>query len=378
MEKKLFRSLLLLITYSVLLVVVLINLDVIAGGVKTLLTVCRPLLIGFAIAFVLHRPCGFFARQYEKGLPQRAKGAARPLAVVTSYVLLIGLIVALFALVIPQLVSSVQTFASHLNDYAANLQSLYDWVVSKLDLELLENVNLSGIGASLQGLLERTMNAVTSAIPQIVTITANLVSAVVTFFLAIVFSIYMLHGSDKLCAQCRRLTQTYLPKRLAEWLLRVVRLTADTFTNFVSGQLIEACILGGLCFLGMTILRFDYAPLISVIIGVSALIPVAGAYLGAVVACLLLVMIDPLEAVWFLIFLVILQQLEGNIIYPRVVGTSIGLPGLWVLAAVTIGGGLFGFPGMLLGVPVAAVLYTLLRDDLRRRVRTGGEPEPKE
>ncbi len=162
---------------------------------------------------------------------------------VTSYVLLIGLIVALFALVIPQLVSSVQTFASHLNDYAANLQSLYDWVVSKLDLELLENVNLSGIGASLQGLLERTMNAVTSAIPQIVTITANLVSAVVTFFLAIVFSIYMLHGSDKLCAQCRRLTQTYLPKRLAEWLLRVVRLTADTFTNFVSGQLIEACIL---------------------------------------------------------------------------------------------------------------------------------------
>ena len=378
MDKKLFRSLLLLITYSVLLVVVLINLDVIAGGVKTLLTVCRPLLIGFAIAFVLHRLCGFFARQYEKGLPQRAKGAARPLAVVTSYVLLIGLIVALFALVIPQLVSSVQTFASHLNDYAANLQSLYDWVVSKLDLELLENVNLSGIGASLQGLLERTMNAVTSAIPQIVTITANLVSAVVTFFLAIVFSIYMLHGSDKLCAQCRRLTQTYLPKRLAEWLLRVVRLTADTFTNFVSGQLIEACILGGLCFLGMTILRFDYAPLISVIIGVSALIPVAGAYLGAVVACLLLVMIDPLEAVWFLIFLVILQQLEGNIIYPRVVGTSIGLPGLWVLAAVTIGGGLFGFPGMLLGVPVAAVLYTLLRDDLRRRVRTGGEPEPKE
>ncbi len=128
----------------------------------------------------------------------------------------------------------------------------------------------------------------------------------------------------------------------------------------------------------MTILRFDYAPLISVIIGVSALIPVAGAYLGAVVACLLLVMINPLEAVWFLIFLVILQQLEGNIIYPRVVGTSIGLPGLWVLSAVTIGGGLFGFPGMLLGVPVAAVLYTLLRDDLRRRVRTGGEPEPKE
>lgn len=364
-----FRSLLLLITYSVLLVLVLVRLDTLLGGVSAFLTICRPLLIGFAIAFVLHRPCGFFVRLYEKGLPQRASSAARPLAVVTSYVLLIGLIVALFALVIPQLIASIQTFASHLNDYAANLQALYDWVVSKLDLELLENVNLSGIGASIQKLLEGAMDAVTSAIPQIVTITANLVSAVVTFFLAIVFSIYMLNGSEKLCGQCRRLTQTYLPAQLAGWLLRVVRLTADTFTNFVSGQLIEACILGGLCFLGMTIFRFDYAPLISVIIAVCALIPVAGAYLGAVLACLLLVMIDPMEAVWFLIFLVVLQQLEGNIIYPRVVGTSIGLPGLWVLAAVTIGGGLFGFPGMLLGVPIAAVLYTLLRDDVRRRAR---------
>ena len=136
----------------------------------------------------------------------------------------------------------------------------------------------------------------------------------------------------------------------------------------MTGQATEAIILGVLCFIGMNIFRFAYAPLISVIVAVSALIPIAGAYIGAGIAFLLLVMIDPMQAVWFVVFLVILQQLEGNIIYPRVVGTSIGLPGLWVLAAVTVGGGLFGFIGMLLGVPVTAVLYALLREDVARRM----------
>ena len=148
----------------------------------------------------------------------------------------------------------------------------------------------------------------------------------------------------------------------------VVRLTSDTFTNFISGQLIEACILGGLCALGTIFIQADYAALVGVIIGVSALIPVAGAYLGALLSAFLLVMVNPVRALVFLIFLAVLQQIEGNIIYPRVVGTSIGLPGIWVLAAVTVGGGMFGLLGVLLSVPVASVLYTLLRQDVRRRL----------
>ena len=149
--------------------------------------------------------------------------------------------------------------------------------------------------------------------------------------------------------------------------MSVVKLTANTFTQYVSGQLVEACILGCLCFVGMCIFRFSYAPLISVIIAVSALVPVAGAYIGAIVSAMLLLMIDPMQAIWFLVFLIILQQLEGNLIYPRVMGTSIGLPGIWVLAAVTVGGKLLDFAGLLIGVPVAAVLYTLLKRDLHRR-----------
>ena len=147
-----------------------------------------------------------------------------------------------------------------------------------------------------------------------------------------------------------------------------VHLTANTFTAFVSGQLIEACILGGLTALGMLFIQADYAPLIGVIIGASAIIPVAGAYIGAIVSALLLVMVSPIKALVFLVFLVVLQQIEGNVIYPKVVGTSIGLPGIWVLAAVTIGGGVGGLVGVLLSVPVASVLYALLRRDVHKRL----------
>ena len=147
-----------------------------------------------------------------------------------------------------------------------------------------------------------------------------------------------------------------------------MRLTGSTFSRFVTGQLIEACILGGLCAIGMLFIQADYAPLIGVVVGFSALIPVAGAYLGALLSAMLLVMVSPLKALTFLVFLVILQQIEGNVIYPKVVGSSLGLPGIWVLAAVTVGGGLMGLAGVLFSVPIASVVYTLLKRDMRKRL----------
>ena len=160
-------------------------------------------------------------------------------------------------------------------------------------------------------------------------------------------------------------------------IIRVAELTGRTFTSFVSGQLTEACILGALCALGMLFIQADYAPLIGVIVGASALVPVVGAYAGAGLSAFLLVMISPIRALIFLVFLGILQQIEGNVIYPRVVGTSIGLPGIWVLTAVTLGGGLFGLPGVLLSVPTASVLYTLLKEDVTARLKPQ-KPEPDE
>ena len=368
MDKKLFKHLILLITYAVVLVVVIVKIDTVAGWLSAILSAFQPLFIGFAVAFVLNRPCNFFARLYEGHLPGRTRQAARPLAVVTAYVILLAILAVLISLVVPELINSLQTFVNNMGTYAANLQGLYDWVVQTLDLEALADLNLSAIiNDTLNKVLSGVLDALTTTVPHLISMTGVVVSAVVTGVLALVFSIYMLIGGPRLTAQCRRLAITYLPGRVADPLLSVTRLTADTFTRYVSGQLTEACILGVLCFLGMCLFQFDYAPLISVIIGVSALIPVAGAYIGAAVAVLLLVMIEPMQAVWFLIFLVVLQQLEGNIIDPRVVGTSLGLPGIWVLAAVTVGSSLLGFVGLVISVPVTAVLYTLLKGDLARR-----------
>ena len=216
------------------------------------------------------------------------------------------------------------------------------------------------------------------------TVTGNIISMFVTLVLAIVFSIYMLAGKDKLLRHGRTLLRSYLPQRWAERVSDVIRLTAEIFSSFVSGQLIEACILGGLCALGTFFIQADYAALVGVIIGVSALIPVAGAYIGALLSAFLLVMVDPVRALVFLIFLAVLQQIEGNVIYPRVVGTSIGLPGIWVLAAVTVGGGLFDLIGVLLSVPTASVIYALVKRDVRRRLgepaeaESGEEKEPEE
>ncbi len=373
MDKKLFRGLLLLITYSVVLVAVIVKLDAVMGWLGGVAGAFQPLIIGGVIAFILDRPCNFFARLYERALPAKAGAAARPLAAATAYLIVAVAISLLVALVVPELTHSIEMFINNISTYAANFQELFDWVVSKLELEQLADLDLStGISDSLKGLLTGALDALTNTLPHVIGMTSVVVSGVVTGVISLVFSIYMLSGAPRLTAQCRRLVQAYLPKGVADRVLTVARLTADTFSKYVNGQVVEACILGGLCFIGMCIFRFDYAPLISVAVGVFALIPIAGAYLGAVLAVLLLVMIDPLEALWFLVFLVALQQLEGNLIYPRVVGTSMGLPGIWVLAAVTVGGSLLGLVGMVVSVPLAAVVYTLLKQDLRARLCAQG------
>ena len=188
----------------------------------------------------------------------------------------------------------------------------------------------------LRRVLEGVLNTATNAASHVLVITSGVISMGVTLVLAIVFSVYMLSGREKLLSQCRRVMRAYLPGSWADRVQSVVQLSADTFTNFVSGQLTEACILGVLCALGMLFIQSDYAALVGVIVGTTALIPVMGAYIGAVLPAFLLLMVDPWRALAFLVFLGILQQIEGNVIYPRVVGTSIGLPGIWVLAAVTV------------------------------------------
>ncbi|MGN8897795.1 AI-2E family transporter [Flavonifractor sp. HCP28S3_F3] len=373
MDKRLFKSILLIITYAVVLVMVLARLDVVGFALGRLLGLFRPLIIGFALAFILNRPCHFFFRLYNCGLGKtKAAGAARPLAVVTSYLALIVVITGVFSFVLPKLTESIQTFALNLSGYISNVQDWINHLADYLHLDM-EALDLSSLNQTLENLFKQALGFLSSLAPQLLEITTSIVSLVVTGVLALVFSIYMLSGKEKLLGQCRRVLRAYVPKKFADPITDVIHLTSDTFTRFITGQLIEACILGGLCTVGMLFIQPDYAPLIGVTVGASAIIPVAGAYIGAILSAVLLLMVSPLKALIFLVFLVILQQIEGNVIYPKVVGSSIGLPGIWVLAAVTVGGGLLGLEGVLLSVPVASVLYTLLRRDVRRRLDHSGE-----
>lgn len=372
MDKRLLKSILLIITYAAVLVTALVRLDAVGSTVGQLLGLFRPLIIGFALAFVLNRPCHFFFRLYSRGLDRtRAAGAARPLAVVTSYLALIVVVAGVFSFVLPKLAESIQTFIMNLSGYISNIQDWVNRLAEYLHLDI-EGLDLSRLNQTLENLFKQALGVLSSLGPRLLEFTTGVVSLVVTGVLALVFSIYMLSGKEKLLGQCRRVLRAYVPARFADPITDVVHLTGDTFTRFVTGQLIEACILGGLCTAGMLFIQPDYAPLIGVTIGASAIIPVAGAYIGALLSAVLLLMVSPLKAVIFLIFLVILQQIEGNVIYPKVVGSSIGLPGIWVLAAVTVGGGLLGLEGVLLSVPVASVLYTLLRRDVHKRLAEKG------
>lgn len=366
MDKKLFRSLLLLITFTVGLIFLIVRFDDLWRAISNVVSIFTPLFLGLAIAFVLVRPCALFRSLFDRALGgTKLAKASVPLAVTLSYLLLFGVVAAVFAFVIPQLVASMGRFASNLEGYVGQAQVWLNEIMAWLNLETLD---LSRLDQMLRDLLNGALTALSSAVPQLLSLTSNLVSIVVTTVLSLVFSIYMLSGKDRLLGQCRRVLRAYAPARVYEVVLDVAALTAGTFSKFVTGQITEACILGSLTFAGMVILRLDYPLLVGVLIGVSALVPIVGAYVGAFTSALLLVMIDPMKALIFLIFLVCLQQFEGNVIYPRVVGTSLGLPGIWVLGAVTVGGGVFGFLGMLLSVPVASILYTLLQRNVRKRL----------
>ena len=240
MDKKLFKSILLLITYTVVLVMVLSRLGLIAGGVAWVLGLVKPLLIGFALAFVLNRPCHFFFRLYDRGLSRtRARGAARPLAVVTSYLVLILAIAAIFSFVVPKLVESIQTFALNLGGYLANVQGWYNDIIAYFHLDV-EALDLSGLNDVLKNLFNYVLGFLSDLGPHLLELTSGIVSMVVTGVLSLVFSIYMLSGRDTLMSQCRRVLRAYVPARFADPLTDVVHLTADTFTRFVTGQLVEA------------------------------------------------------------------------------------------------------------------------------------------
>ena len=341
-----------------------------ANLVSAMVSASLPLIIGGAIAYFVNILMANYERHWKDN-PKRPglTKLRRPVCMSLAFLTLVAIIALVFGLIIPQLVDCVGLIIAELPGFITDVIDFAEQrnLFSEELLSTLESINWTDQIGKVVGM-------VTTGIGDVVGLVFSAVSSVfsilVTTLLSLIFAIYLLSGKETLAAQTDRLARRYLSERIYGKLTYVLHILDDCFHRYIVGQCIEAVILGALCTIGMWIFRLPYALMVGALVGFTALIPVAGAYIGAGVGAFMILMVDPFKALIFLIFILVLQQLEGNLIYPKVVGSSMGLPGIWVLAAVTIGGGLAGILGMFLGVPLAAALYRILRNDVRKGEKT--------
>lgn len=324
-----------------------------------------PLIIGCLMAYVINILMNFYEEWYTKLFQvEVTKKIKRAVCLILALLSLGGILFLIVNLVLPELINCI---ASFIRLIPGALEMTVDFVGEDQILKYFPQIKDGfDVSSQTEKLLKTVLGGVGGAVDSIVSAVSSAVSVVVNIVIGLIFSLYVLLEKEKLAAQCKALIQTYLPK-ISEKILYVTAVFDDSFHNFIVGQCIEAVVLGVLCVVGMLLLRFPYAVMIGVFIGFTALIPIAGAYIGAAVGAIMILTVSPLQAIQFLIFIVVLQQLEGNLIYPKVVGSSIGLPGIWVLTAITIGGGVLGIGGMFLAVPIFAAVYRLVQEDMKKR-----------
>lgn len=382
------------------------KLSVVGMALQWIFGLFSPIVLGLIIAFVLNLPMRGLEKMWDKmdGLLRRlfgkksktdkktdaiekseqkvsvkrteqkqqgkiSKALRRPICLLASIVVILAILSAVVALVLPEIGKAVMLL---INGVHAVLRKVQTWcltyaeeypMIEKFILEM--NIDWEATAKSLLGIIgSGTLGVVGSTFMSVV----NALGGIMDFVIAFIFAIYVLLSKETLSSQIIRLFQAFFPEKIRNGVLHVASTAHGIFCSFVTGQCIEAVILGSLCAIGMVIFRFPYAAMIGVLVGVTALIPVVGAFIGAGVGAFLILMNDPFQALMFIIYIVVLQQIEGNVIYPKVVGSSVGLPAMWVLAAVTVGGGIGGILGMLFAVPTASVLYTLLREAMRKRL----------
>lgn len=370
------RPLLLLLCAALLAFLVKYS-DSLLQAVQLVFSLLMPIFIGCGIAYVLNllivrlERLPVLARKESPLYPAR-----RALSITGSLVIIAAVLVLLVVIILPQLGDA---FRVMLLGIPPLLDEFTQWLGTFADPTPQIEQWLNTLNINWPQFLEKTASYLTSGVGNIfssaISLVSNVGGVVMQVVIAFIFALYLLAGKERLAGQFRALSQVYLSETINKRLMYVLSTANETFSRFFIGQFTEAIIIGVLCTIGMLIFRFPYATMVGTLVGATALLPVVGAYLGAGVGAFMILTVNPLQAIAFLIFIAILQQLEGNLIYPRVVGSSIGLPGIWVLAAVTVGGGLGGIFGMLLAVPVTATVYKLIRNDVHRRQAQTSERE---
>ena len=379
------KKIMLIITFTVLLFVGIQHFDVVMMSFSRIIGVLTPFILGGCIAFILNVPlCLFEDKLFQKGKTKNrfVNKIRRPVSILLSIILVASIIFTVTFLIFPEVGKTIGDLANTVTDFIPEAQK---WVEEKTAELLVEfpdidsildkfaidwaNISTTLINIS-RGLFDGVVGSAFSIIK-------NIISGVTTFFIGFVFAVYILANKEKLSEQGKKLCYSFLPQKRADRIIMVLQLTHRTFSNFLSGQCIEAVILGSMFYITLSILRFPYALLIGVLIAFTALIPIFGAFIGAFIGTFLIFMVNPVQALWFFVIFNVLQQIEGNLIYPHVVGGSVGLPSIWVLFAVTIGGSLMGVMGMLIFIPLTSVFYTLLRENVKIRLLLRRIPEDK-
>ena len=372
------KKLLLLISFAALAFTFFQRLDGVVAVLRFLGGILSPFLVGGAMAFILNVPMRFLERKLFTPRPGRGgkarrglgAGPRRALSLLLTFVLVILVILVLALVVVPELAATIATLGVTIQGAFARFRP---WAEEQFAnnpqiIEWLEGLTLDwdSLIATVADFLK---NGAGSVVSSTISAVGSVVSAVTTGFVALVFACYLLLQKERLGLQCRKALYALLPQKAADRTVEICSLSHRVFSSFITGKGIEAVILGAMFFVAMSLLRMPYALLVGCTIAVTALIPIVGAFIGCFVGAFLLLMVSPMQALIFVILFLVLQQVEGNLIYPHVVGSSVGLPSIWVLAAVTVGGSLMGVAGMLLFIPLTSVVYTLFREFVYKRLK---------
>lgn len=351
---------------------ILKNIGGIFGVVRSFFGVLRPFVIGFVIAYLLTRPVnlleGFLNRRFFKK-SKNQHSVNRGIAIVLVIILVLIALALLMYSIIPQLVDSVTTLAKNADGYIKSINSLLDKLFThfNIDASFFEEI----LGSS-QEMFKSLTEYIAASLPKLLDFSVSVGSGISNFFIGFVVSIYMLSGKERFAAQLKKILFALLPKRLVDEALGAFSYMHETFGKYFSGQILDSVVLGAICFILMSIFKLEYALLISMIIMITNFIPFIGPFIGAVPSAFILLMVQPSKAIWFVIMIIVLQQLDGNILAPKIVGRTTGLSSFWVIFSILVGGGLFGIAGVILAVPTFSVVYAFSKRFIERRLKAKG------
>ena len=373
LNRKNVKKIIFIIAVSVLMFWGITHISVIYSVIKWAIDILSPFIFGLCLAFVLNlilRPLEKGWLKIWKNKPDFANKTKRPICLILSLLLILGAIALVFFIIIPEVTHTTATIVDMLPQY---FDSVKKWWVNLTDSLEKYSVVLPELNIDTTDIIAKLTSFISSSgyemFDKTINTTAAIVNAVFNLVIGVAFSIYLLAGKEKLLRQLKKVVFAALPEDRAKRLYSFSARVNQSFSNFVTGQVLEAIIIGVLCFVGMLIFGMPYASVVAVLVGVTALIPVFGAFIGTAIGAFLILVVSPVKAFWFVVFIIVLQQLEGNIIYPHVVGKSVGLSGIWVLIAVTIGGSTFGILGMLLSVPLCSIVYVYASEKVNYRLK---------